>query len=82
MDTLIAVGTSAAYFYSVAVRFLPSSFINNSVYYDTSTMIIALILFGKYLEAKARAAPDLSAGWVGPPGQDRGDKETASRTGG
>ena len=55
MDTLIAVGTSAAYFYSVAVTFFPSSFINNSVYYDTSTMIIALILFGKYLEAKAKS---------------------------
>jgi len=55
MDTLIAVGTSAAYFYSVAVTFFPSSFINPSVYYDTSTMIIALILFGKYLEAKAKS---------------------------
>jgi Cu+-exporting ATPase len=55
MDTLIAVGTSAAYFYSVAVTFFPSSFINTSVYFDTSTMIIALILFGKYLEAKAKS---------------------------
>jgi Cu+-exporting ATPase len=55
MDTLIAVGTSAAYFYSVAVTFFPSSFINTSVYYDTSSMIIALILFGKYLEAKAKS---------------------------
>jgi P-type Cu+ transporter len=55
MDTLIAVGTSAAYFYSVAVTFFPSSFINPNVYYDTSTMIIALILFGKYLEAKAKS---------------------------
>ena len=55
MDTLIAVGTSAAYFYSVAVTFFPSSFITNAVYFDTSTMIIALILFGKYLEAKAKS---------------------------
>ncbi len=55
MDTLIAVGTSAAYFYSVAVTFFPSSFINTSVYFDTSAMIIALILFGKYLEAKAKS---------------------------
>ena len=55
MDTLIAVGTSAAYFYSAAVTFFPSSFINNSVYFDTSSMIIALILFGKYLEAKAKS---------------------------
>jgi Cu+-exporting ATPase len=55
MDTLIAVGTSAAYFYSVAVTFFPSSFITNNVYFDTSTMIIALILFGKFLEAKAKS---------------------------
>ena len=55
MDTLIAVGTSAAYIYSVAVTFFPSSFITTSVYFDTSTMIIALILFGKYLEAKAKS---------------------------
>jgi len=55
MDTLIAVGTSAAYFYSVAVTLFPSAFINPSVYFDTSTMIIALILFGKYLEAKAKS---------------------------
>ncbi len=55
MDTLIAVGTSAAYFYSVAVTFFPSAFITNAVYFDTSTMIIALILFGKYLEVKAKS---------------------------
>jgi P-type Cu+ transporter len=55
MDTLIAVGTSAAYLYSVAVTFFPTSFIDTSVYFDTSTMIIALILFGKYLEAKAKS---------------------------
>ncbi|HEY3419221.1 MAG TPA: heavy metal translocating P-type ATPase [Methanomassiliicoccales archaeon] len=55
MDTLIAVGTSAAYIYSVAVTFFPSEFITPNVYYDTSTMIIALILFGKYLEAKAKS---------------------------
>jgi Cu+-exporting ATPase len=54
MDTLIAVGTSAAYFYSVAVTFFPSAFITTETYYDTATMIIALILFGKYLEARAK----------------------------
>jgi Cu+-exporting ATPase len=54
MDTLIAVGTSAAYFYSVAVTFFPSAFISTETYYDTATMIIALILFGKFLEARAK----------------------------
>jgi Cu+-exporting ATPase len=54
MDTLIAVGTSAAYFYSVAITFFPGSFPFTDVYYDSAAMIIALILFGKYLEAKAK----------------------------
>ncbi len=56
MDTLIAVGTSAAYFYSVAVTFVPSAFLSTDTYYDTATMIIALILFGKYLEARAKGS--------------------------
>ncbi|MFA5312987.1 MAG: heavy metal translocating P-type ATPase [Methanomassiliicoccales archaeon] len=54
MDTLIAVGTSAAFFYSVAVTFLPDAIPYDDVYYDSAAMIIALILFGKYLEAKAK----------------------------
>ena len=55
MDTLIAIGSSAAYFYSVAVTFFPGAFhISHHTYYDTSAMIISLILFGKYLEAKAK----------------------------
>lgn len=56
MDTLIAVGTSAAYFYSVAVMFFPGLVTLEHVYFDSSAMIIALILFGKYLEAKAKGS--------------------------
>ncbi|HNU35749.1 MAG TPA: heavy metal translocating P-type ATPase, partial [Methanomassiliicoccales archaeon] len=56
MDTLIAVGTSAAYFYSVAVIFAPGLVSLQHVYFDSSAMIIALILFGKYLEAKAKGS--------------------------
>ncbi|MCG7841019.1 MAG: cadmium-translocating P-type ATPase [Methanomassiliicoccales archaeon] len=56
MDTLIAVGTSAAYFYSVAVVFLPGVVAFEHVYFDSSAMIVALILFGKYLEAKAKGS--------------------------
>ncbi|MCX6651539.1 MAG: heavy metal translocating P-type ATPase [Methanomassiliicoccales archaeon] len=56
MDTLIAVGTSSAYFYSVAVIFLPGTVVFDHVYFDSSAMIIALILFGKYLEAKAKGS--------------------------
>ncbi len=58
MDTLIAVGTSAAYFYSLAVTVAPG-FVTRigaepHVYYDTSAMIITLILLGRNLEAGAK----------------------------
>ncbi|MFQ6106332.1 MAG: heavy metal translocating P-type ATPase [Thermoplasmata archaeon] len=55
MDTLIAVGTSAAYFYSAIVAFLPSLFGSYDVYFDTAAMIIGLILLGNYLEARAKS---------------------------
>ncbi|MFQ5911768.1 MAG: heavy metal translocating P-type ATPase [Nitrospinota bacterium] len=58
MNTLIAVGTSAAYLYSVLLIFFPGFFeaqgIAREVYFDTSTIIITLILLGRYLEAMAR----------------------------
>jgi len=53
MDTLIATGTSAAYFYSVLVTFqayLPLPKFPEVTYYDASALIIAFILTGKYLE--------------------------------
>ena len=58
MNTLIAVGTTAAYAYSVTATFFPS-FISGTglklaVYYDASTTIIALILLGRFLEARAK----------------------------
>ncbi|MCX6653122.1 MAG: heavy metal translocating P-type ATPase [Methanomassiliicoccales archaeon] len=56
MDTLIAVGTSAAYLYSVAVVFFPDAVAFKDTYFDSSAMIITLILFGKYLEAKAKGS--------------------------
>jgi Cu+-exporting ATPase len=49
MDTLIAVGTSAAYFYSIAVILLPN--LGNYLYFDTSSIIITFIILGKWLEA-------------------------------
>lgn len=51
MDTLIAIGTSAAYFYSV----LTVLGLTKELYFDTSTAIIALILLGRFLEARAKA---------------------------
>jgi len=58
MNTLIAVGTSAAYFYSMVAVFFPGLFqaggLELHLYFDTSAMIIALILLGRFLEARAK----------------------------
>jgi Cu+-exporting ATPase len=58
MNTLIAVGTSAAYVYSVTATFFPSVFeikgYSAHVYYDTAAAIIVLILLGRVFEARAR----------------------------
>jgi Cu+-exporting ATPase len=57
MNTLVVVGTSAAYGYSVVLTFFPAllgHYGHGGAYYDTATMIITLILFGKYLEARAK----------------------------
>ena len=58
MSTLIALGTSAAYAYSAAVTFLPQAFtdlgVGTHVYFDTAVMILALIVLGRLLEARAR----------------------------
>ncbi|BFT65783.1 heavy metal translocating P-type ATPase [Parvimonas parva] len=51
MDVLIAFGTSMAYFYSV-YKVLIGSF---DVYFDSSAMIITLILLGKFFEANAKS---------------------------
>lgn len=58
MNTLIAVGTGAAYLYSVAVILVPhwlgSHGGGHDVYFDSSVMIITLILMGRLLEARAK----------------------------
>ena len=58
MNTLIAIATSAAYGYSAAATFLPGLFerlgLGSHVYFDTSVIIITLILLGRLLEARAR----------------------------
>lgn len=58
MDTLISLGTSAAYFYSVAALFFPQYGLSGGMYFDTSALIITIVLFGKWLEevAKGRAS--------------------------
>ncbi|MFW6140419.1 MAG: heavy metal translocating P-type ATPase [Acidobacteriota bacterium] len=58
MNTLIAVGSSAAYLYSVAAVLFPSFFVSGGiqphVYFDTSSMIIVIIILGRMLEARAK----------------------------
>lgn len=56
MNSLVAVGTLAAYFYSVVATFasgvLPDGTVN--VYYEAAAVIVTLILLGRYLEARAK----------------------------
>jgi Cu+-exporting ATPase len=58
MDTLIVLGTSAAYFYSLFTTVFPRFFINQGlepqVYYETSAVVITLILLGKLFENRAK----------------------------
>lgn len=63
MDTLIAIGTTAAWTYSAVVTFLPNAFVSSGVYFDTSTIIVSLILTGTYMQrlAESRASSAVSA---------------------
>jgi Cu+-exporting ATPase len=54
MDTLIALGTSAAYVYSAAVTIAPGYFPFASVYFETAAIIITLILVGRLLETRTK----------------------------
>ena len=59
MNTLIAMGTSVAYLYSLVATVAPGAFAEAGnlpgVYFDTAAVIIALILLGRLLEARAKA---------------------------
>jgi len=54
MSVLIALGTSAAYFYSAVVVFWGHRFGQAEVYFETSALIVTLVLLGRLLEAVAR----------------------------
>jgi P-type Cu+ transporter len=58
MNTLISVGTSAAFFYSAFVTFFPhvvmAAGVSMMTYFDSSATIISLILLGRYFESKAK----------------------------
>ena len=53
MDVLVALGTSAAYFFSVAVWLVPLS--GQHVYFEAAAVVITLVLLGKLLEGRAKA---------------------------
>jgi len=53
MDTLIAIGTSAAYLYSLGATFIP--FLQaEPIFYEVSALLIAFVILGKLLEASAK----------------------------
>jgi P-type Cu+ transporter len=52
MDVLVALGTSAAYGFSAAALFMQ---LDEALYFEASAVVIALVLLGKYLEARAKA---------------------------
>jgi len=58
MDTLIASGTSAAYFYSLFATIFPGFFLNQGlmpeVYYEIAAIVITLILLGQLFESRAK----------------------------
>ncbi len=59
MNTLIAVGTGAAYSYSVVATVWPGAIetaagVSADVYFDTAAVIVGLILFGRWMEARAK----------------------------
>ncbi len=58
MDTLVAVGTTAAWAYSVAVALNPDwvheAGLHPETYFDSSTIVLGLVLLGRWLEARAK----------------------------
>ena len=58
MDTLITLGTSAAYLYSLLItvypKFLLTQGLKADVYYEVAAIVITLILLGRFLESRAR----------------------------
>lgn len=50
MDTLIAIGTSAAYFYSLVTTYV----MEGEVFYETASLLITFVVLGKWLEARTK----------------------------
>ncbi len=58
MNTLVSIGTNAAYLYSAALTFFPAAIAPTGMgamtYYDTAAILMTLIVMGRWLEAKAK----------------------------
>ena len=56
MNTLVSIGTNAAYFYSVAVTLWPHAFMaaGGMPYFEASALLITFLVLGRWLEARAR----------------------------
>lgn len=56
MNSLVAIGTAAAYLYSVVATFLPALLPDavRAVYFEAAAVIVVLILVGRYMEARAK----------------------------
>ncbi|WP_411358860.1 heavy metal translocating P-type ATPase [Pseudidiomarina salilacus] len=55
MDVLVALGTSAAYFYSIYLAWFAADYHpHEGLYFETSAVLITLILLGKWFEARAK----------------------------
>ncbi len=59
MDTLISVGSTAAYVMSVVATFFPQ-IVGGVTFYDTTSLIVTLIFLGKYLEARAKGQTNVA----------------------
>ncbi|MGB7520840.1 MAG: heavy metal translocating P-type ATPase, partial [Spirulinaceae cyanobacterium] len=66
MNSLVALGTGTAYFYSLWVTVFPNFFLNRdlplAVYYEAAVVIITLILLGRLLESRAKAQTSAAIG--------------------
>ncbi len=62
MSVLVALGTSAAYFYSLAGVLFGRRLGITATYFETSALLIALVLLGKYLEAAAKGRTSAAIG--------------------
>jgi Cu+-exporting ATPase len=64
MNSLVAIGTGSAYLFSVMMTLFPNLFSNeihaNHVYFDTTAVIITLILLGRWLESRAKSRTGLA----------------------